>query len=53
MKCADCKNCNAPDGELEFCIALLWDREEDDFIKSEKDFDEYINKERICSDFHP
>ena len=51
MLCVDCKYYNKPEGETEFCGADLWDRDEDSYIKSDEDFEEYINKERLCTGF--
>lgn len=52
-KCKTCANNlgNLHTKGIEFCVADLWDRQEDGFIKSDSDFNDYINKDRFCSDY--
>ena len=50
-KCVDCKHFDNTEINDEFCQGNLWYRDEDDFVKEQKDYEEYINTERFCSEF--
>lgn len=50
-QCVDCKHFNNSEINDEYCGQCVWDRSEDEFIKSQNDYEEYINKDRICSEF--
>jgi len=50
IRCIDCKKCEKDD---QYCRAGMWDREDDEFLKSDNDFNDYLKKERFCSEFKP
>ena len=50
MNCKECKNCKRS-AAGDTCLAGLWDRNEDDFIRGDSDFEEYVMIDRFCTDF--
>ena len=57
IKCIDCKNCKSDvltaNAGAEYCVSDMWDRndEDKDWLHDDKDFNEYVVKDRFCSEF--
>ena len=49
MSTVKCKNCTSNMGV--FCWNDLWSQDEDKWLKDEKELEEHINAERVCSEF--
>jgi hypothetical protein len=47
--CTTCQHCNL---KAQLCDADMWDRNADDetWLHSDDDFNEYINKDRFCTE---
>jgi len=55
VECNECMNCinnhTTAKSNEQYCKVGMWDREEDEYLCSDIEFNKYIEKERFCTEF--